>query len=229
MYYSLLNLESLMINPSTKTETYWIVIAGLRGSGKSTFLRQAAETTSVRDRQDMSVITTEDQQRVMDWLSRTGSALDPERTFYTEEEQLFTRWARRITIGEIQVDSKLTVCLYEAPGALEFDFLWQVMSPSNYLGCIVVLDSTRHHLIRDASRLAATFASYSSEPYVFAANKQDDDNAMSAEDIRILLQFLDGHLLPVLPCVASDSMSVQHVLLRLLELIRDDYDDGISW
>ena len=218
-----------MVNPPKKTETYWIVIAGLRGSGKSTFLRNVAESISVRDRQDMSIITQDDQQRVMDWLARTGGALDPERPFYTEEEMLFTRWARRITIGEIKVEPNLTVCLYEAPGTREFDFLWQVMSPNNYLGCIVMIDSTQHHLIRDTSRLAATFASYADEPYVFAANKQDHANAMSAGDIRILLQFIDGHLLPVLPCTAHDHLSVQMVLLRLLELIRDDYDDGISW
>jgi len=218
-----------MVNASPKTETYWIVIAGLRGAGKSTFLKRAAEKTSIRDSQDMSVITPDDEKRVLDWLARTAGALDPERPFYTEEEILFTRWARRIVIGEIDVDARLKVCLYEAPGTREFDFLWEVMSPESYLGCIVIIDSTQHHTIRDVSRLAATFASYSSEPYVFAANKQDDENAMSAEDIRILLQYLDGHLLPVIPCVAHDPVAVHKVLLSLLELIRDSYDDGILW
>jgi len=218
-----------MTNAFPNLETYWIVIAGLKEAGKSTFLTQAAETTSVRDSHDMSIITPEEQERVLDWLARTGGALDPDRSYYTEDELLFTRWARRVTIGEIDVDPKLKVFLYEAPSTREFDFLWEVMSPNTYLGCIVMIDSTQHTTIRDTSRLAATFASYSPEPYVFAANKQDLDNAMSAEDIRILLQFLDGHLLPVVPCVANDSMAVYQVLMALLELIRDSYDDGILW
>lgn len=210
-------------------QPYWIVIAGLPGAGKSTFLRHAAETITLRDRQDMSVITPEEQQDILQWLASSGSALDPERDFTTPEERRFRRWMRRITVGEIPIDARMTVYFYEAPGTREFDFMWNLITPETYLGAITVIDSTQHHTIRDASRLAATFAAYSPEPYVFAANKQDRAEALPVEDMRILLQYLDGHLLPVVPCDATDPHSVQKVLLRFLELIRDSYDDGIEW
>lgn len=213
-----------------KVETYWIVIAGLKGSGKTTFLHHAAETITLRDRWDMSVITEEDELRVLEWLQTVGGALDPDRPRMSEEEQLFQRWTRRVTIGEIAVDPRLRVCLYEAPSTREFDFLWEVITPESLLGSITVIDSTEHMTIREASRVAAAVASYApGEPYIFAANKQDCDGAMAPEDIRILLQFLDGHLLPVMSCVATDTWSVKRVMIRLLEMLRDSYDDGIQW
>lgn len=208
---------------------YWIVIAGLKRAGKSTFMRHIAESITLRDAQDMTLITPDEHEAVLDWLARTGGALDPDRAHPSPEEQRFQRWMRRVTVGEILVDDKTRVGFYEAPGSREMDFFWRVITPNTYLGAIMVVDSTHHNTLRDASRLAAAFAAYAPEPYVFAANKQDELNAMSAEDIRILLQFTDGHMLPVVPCVAHEVHSATHVLLALLELIRDSYDDGIEW
>lgn len=210
-------------------QTYWIIIAGLRGAGKSTFLKHASESITLRDSHDMSVITPEDEAAVLDWLASTGGALDPYRTEITAEEQQFMRWSRRVRVGEMPIDNQMRVCFYEAPGTREFDFLWRVITPETLLGSIVIVDSTDHPRIREASRLAAVFASYAPEPYVFAANKQDCDDALPPEDMRILMQFADGHMLPVLPCVAKERGSVTGVLLALLELVRDTYDDGIMW
>ncbi|MEM6282716.1 MAG: hypothetical protein AAF787_11025 [Chloroflexota bacterium] len=210
-------------------QTYWIVIAGLKGAGKSTFMDNASERVEMRDRIDMSVITDAEQQAVLRWLETTGGALDPDRITISPEEEAFHRWMRRVRVGQIDLDHRTRVCFYEAPGNREFDFLWEVITPDNLLGSVIVIDSTKHPLIRDASRLAATIAAYAPEPYVFAANKQDCDNAMPAEDIRILLQFLDGHLSHVFDCVATEKADVQRVLIRLLEQIRETYDDGIEW
>jgi uncharacterized protein len=210
-------------------ETYWVVIAGLPQSGKTTFMRQAADKMTARDRQDMSLITQAEHMQVLDWLNRTGGALDPDRINISDEERLFTRWARRVTVGEIDVDHNLRVYLYEAPGTREFDFLWHVMSPDTYMGAITIIDSTQHETIREASRLAATFAAYAQQPYIFAVNKQDQPDAMPPSDIEMLLHFLDGHTAPVVPCVAKDTWSVKRTIIRLLELIRDTYDDAIIW
>ena len=216
--------------PSKTVDTYWIVIAGLRRSGKTTFLKGAADTITLRDNADMSIITPEQQQQVMDWLSRTGSALDPFRTEQSEDEQQFTRWARRVSVGEIHVGIDLQVCMYETPATRDFDFLWRVMTPDTYLGAVIVLDSTDHLAIRDASRLASAFATYAQDaPYIFAANKQDETRALSIADIRTLLTFLDKHRVPIVPCDAHDVWSVKRTLIRLLELIRETYDDGIEW
>lgn len=212
-----------------KRPTYWILIAGLKGAGKTTFLKHISEHFTLRDRQDMSLITPEEEAQVLAWLSKTGGSLDPYRATLSADELLFQRWMRRMLVGEIDIDNEFTVCFYEAPGSKEFSFLGTIITPETYLGAITLIDSTAHDTIRDTSRLAATFAAYAPEPYVFAANKQDHPDAMNAEDIRVLLQFLDGHLLPVVPCVATDRHSAQRVLIQLLELIRDSYDDGISW
>ncbi|MEO0563970.1 MAG: hypothetical protein AAF125_17835 [Chloroflexota bacterium] len=217
----------MSLNP---VETYWIVIAGLRRSGKTTFMQGAADAMTLRDNADMSVITPNQQQQVMDWLSQTGSALDPYRNEQSEDEQQFTRWARRVSVGEIHVGSDLNVCLYETPATRDFDFLWRVMTPDTYLGAVIVLDSTDHLAIRDASRLASAFATYAKDaPYIFAANKQDEQRALSIADIRTLLTFLDKHKVPIIPCNATDVWSVKRTLIRLLELIRETYDDGIEW
>jgi len=211
-------------------QTYWIIIAGLKGAGKSTFLRNVADFTTLHDERDMTIITPQQEADVLAWLERTGDgAFDPDRAYLTPEEHLFTRWVHRITVGEIVLDEQLSVCFYEAPGTGNFDFMWRFISPAVYLGAIIVIDSTNHTAIRDASRLAAAFASFAPEPYVFAANKQDEPEALPAEDIRILLQILDGHLQPVIPCVAEDAASVRGALLALLELLRDSCDDGIQW
>ncbi len=211
-------------------DTYWIVVAGLRGAGKSAFVRHASEATTLRDSRDMSLITTEENDAVMDWLERTGGAINPDTAFQTEDEVRFARWTRRMTVGEIALDARTRVCFYEAPGTRDFSFLGNTIQPQNLLGTVIMIDSSQHATVRDASRIAATFAAYApNEPYVFAANKQDQPEALPAEDIRILLQFLDGHLLPVVPCVATRPMDVQKVLLALLERIRDSYDDGIQW
>lgn len=206
-------------------ETYWIIIAGLKGAGKSAFLTRASETITLRDSADMSMITPEQDAAVLRWLAETGGALDPYREVMTAEEVLFTRWSRRVRVGEIPIDHRMRVCLYEA--RREVDALWATIPPETLLGSIIVIDSANHVLIRDASRLAAAVASYAPTPYVFAANKQDNPDALPPEDIRILLQFLDGHLLPVVPCVATEEASVKGVLLALLEQVRESYDDGI--
>jgi len=210
-------------------DTYWIVVAGLHGAGKTTFIENAADYVTVRDRADMSLLTEQDEQHVLQWLGRTGGALDPDRAYFSEEERLFQRWARRVTIGEIIIEPDLRVCLYEAPGSRDFDFLWHAMSPETYLGCIVLFDSTSHRTIRDVSRIGAVFASYADSPYIFAGNKQDLPEALDIDATRDLLRFLDGHEAPVVPCTAHDLWSVKRTLIRLLELIRETYDDGIQW
>jgi signal recognition particle receptor subunit beta len=59
-----------------------------------------------------------------------------------------------------------------------------------------------------------TFRGYAATPYVVAANKQDQEDAWSPEDLRIALK-VDSRI-KLLSCVARDKESVKNVLLELL-------------
>jgi signal recognition particle receptor subunit beta len=219
-------MQRLLNAPTT---TYWIVIAGLINAGKSTFMDAVAERVVLRDSADMSLITESDQVQIMDWLQQTGGTAGLDAAKRSARVQGIKRWSRRVRIGEIDIGHKLMVGFYEAPGTRDLSFLQDAIQPDSKLGSIIMIDSTDHNSIRDASRLASALAGYANAPYIFVANKQDDPNAMPAEDIRILLQFLDGHLVPVVPCISTDASSVKTALLRLLDLVRESYDDHIEW
>ena len=167
-------------------QTYWIMVVGLAGAGKTTFIRQAASERVPPSPQHSAQVS-------------------------------------------IQVDEHIQVRLHEAPNTNDPKILWRGVHPSRCLGAVIMVDSTNHRGLADASRQAAALTTTDPVPYVFAANKQDQLHALPVLELRILLQHFDGHLLPVLPCVATERTDVQRVLLALLELARDDYDDGIAW
>jgi signal recognition particle receptor subunit beta len=85
------------------------------------------------------------------------------------------------------------------------------------LGFFVVVDSTRPETFREARSILDTFRGYAATPYVVAANKQDEDDAWTPEDLRIALK-VDSRI-KLLPCVARDKESVKNVLLELLYTI----------
>ena len=185
-------------------QTYWIGVAGLSGAGKSTFLQHAAEFITEHDPHEPHIIAP-------------------------AQPAAVSTLPRPVTVGGIRIDTHTQVCLYEVPAAHPAENVPHLLPLDDYLGTVIVLDSTSHRTIRDASQRAADLAAHAATPYVFAANKQDDEYALPVQDLRILLQHLDGHLLPVVPCVATQRPAVQRVLLSFLELVRDDYDDGIAW
>jgi signal recognition particle receptor subunit beta len=96
------------------------------------------------------------------------------------------------------------------------------------LGFVVLLDSVRPETFREARSILDTFRSYAAVPYVVAANKQDQEDAWSAEDLRIALHIPQD--VKVVPCVAIDRDSVQHVVLELLfsvlELLGEEDQGG---
>jgi hypothetical protein len=56
------------------------------------------------------------------------------------------------------------------------------------------------------------------------ANKQDEQNAWSPEELRFALRLPEE--IKVLPCVATDRESVKTVLLELLYILLQSADDG---
>ncbi len=91
------------------------------------------------------------------------------------------------------------------------------------LGFIVMVDSVRPETFREARTILDTFRGYSDTPFVVAANKQDDPDAWSPEDIKIALG-LDGNV-KVLPCIAIKKESVKYVLLELLYSIMENVQE----
>jgi signal recognition particle receptor subunit beta len=54
-------------------------------------------------------------------------------------------------------------------------------------------------------------------PYVVAANKQDQENAWSPDEVRLALRLPKE--IKVLPCIAREKEQVKNVLLELLYTI----------
>jgi signal recognition particle receptor subunit beta len=112
--------------------------------------------------------------------------------------------------------------LFGTPGQRRFDFMWEIMS-EGLLGFVVMVDSVRPETFREARSILDTFRNYSDTPFVIAANKQDDADAWTPEDIKIALG-VDGNV-KVLPCVATRKESVKFVLLELLYSILENVQE----
>ncbi|MCL4489956.1 MAG: ATP/GTP-binding protein [Chloroflexi bacterium] len=169
-------------------QTVKMVITGPFSSGKTSFIGSISEIAVVRTERKIT-----DETRNVKQL--TTVAMD---------------------FGRITIDKDLVLYLFGTPGQKRFDFMWEILS-EGMLGFIVLVDSTRPETFHEARNILDTFRGYSATPYIIAANKQDDEDAWSPEDLRIALRLdPEAH---VLPCVAMDKESVKNVLLELLYII----------
>lgn len=166
-------------------QTVKMVVTGPFSSGKTQFIGSVSEIAVVRTERKIS-----DETRAV--KSQTTVAMD---------------------FGRITVDKDLVLYLFGTPGQRRFDFMWEILS-EGMLGFIVMVDSVRPETFREARTILDTFRGYSESPFIVAANKQDDADAWTPEDIKIALG-LDGNV-KVLPCVATKKESVKHILLELL-------------
>jgi uncharacterized protein len=146
-----------------------------------------------------------------------------ERKITSSAEKVKDQTTVAMDFGRITVDDDLVLYLFGTPGQRRFDFMWEILS-EGMLGFIVMVDSTKPETFREAKRILETFQSYSSTPYVVAANKQDREDAWEPDDLRIILR-LDSAI-KLLPCVALDKESVKSVLLELLYSILERMDRG---
>jgi len=166
-------------------QTVKMVVTGPFSAGKTEFIRTISE---------IDVVDTEAK------ISRL-------------EEQIKDQTTVAMDFGRITVDEDLVLYLFGTPGQRRFDFMWEILS-EGMLGFVVVVDSVRPETFREATNILSAFRSYAPTPYIVAANKQDMNDAWSAEDLRIALR-IDPDV-KVLPCVATDKESVKEVLLELL-------------
>jgi signal recognition particle receptor subunit beta len=112
--------------------------------------------------------------------------------------------------------------LFGTPGQKRFDFMWEILS-EGMLGFVVMIDATKSETFHEAQEILQIFRGYSNTPFVIAANKQDQADAWTPDDLRIVLGLHES--VKVLPCVARDKESVKQVLLELLYTILETYED----
>jgi small GTP-binding protein len=180
-------------------QTVKIVVTGPFSAGKTQFIQTISE---------IDVVATE-------------------RKISSAEERIKDQTTVAMDFGRITVDEDLVLYMFGTPGQRRFDFMWEILA-EGMLGFVVLLDSVRPETFREARSILDTFRSYAAVPYVVAANKQDLEDAWSAEDLRIALHIPQN--VKVVPCVASDRDSVQHVVLELLysvlELLGEEDQGG---
>ncbi len=145
-----------------------------------------------------------------------------ERKLSRDEERIKDQTTVAMDFGRITIDEDLVLYLFGTPGQRRFDFMWEILS-EGMLGFVVVVDSVRPETFREARSILDTFRAYAPTPYVVAANKQDQEDAWSPDDLRIALRIASE--IKVLPCVATDKESVKQVLLELLYAILEIMDE----
>jgi small GTP-binding protein len=180
-------------------QTVKIVVTGPFSAGKTQFIQTISE---------IDVVATE-------------------RKISHAEERIKDQTTVAMDFGRITVDENHVLYMFGTPGQRRFDFMWEILA-TGMLGFVVLLDSVRPETFREARSILDTFRSYSAVPYVVAANKQDLEDAWSADDLRIALRIPQD--VKVVPCVAIDRESVQHVVLELLysvlELLDEEEQEG---
>jgi small GTP-binding protein len=176
-------------------QTVKMVVTGPFSAGKTQFIRSISE---------IEVVATE-------------------RKISSESERIKEETTVAMDFGRITVDEELVLYLFGTPGQKRFDFMWEILS-EGMLGFVVLIDSARPETFREARRILEVFRGYAPTPYVVAANKQDQEDAWSPEDLRIALK-IDRNI-KVLPLVATAKESVKVILLELLYSILEEMDAG---
>lgn len=120
-------------------------------------------------------------------------------------------------LGELEVDANLHIHFMEPPAVSGFDFIYlrDIIANMEVPAYMVVMDSTASEFFGETIGILQTVVAYHPTiPCVLVANKQDQPNAWSPEDIRMGLGIPDA--IAVLPCIASQTESVKEVVLQSL-------------
>lgn len=166
---------------------YKIVVAGHFNAGKTEFIRTIS---------DIPIVSTE--KRISDHHRDV------------KEETTVAMDYGQVRLGDDMFH------LYGTPGQPRFDIMWDILS-KEMNAFILLVDSCDRESLLQAKRLIRIFSRKGRVPYLVAANKQDGDNALSAQAVSRALG-LNGKT-PVIPCVALDKASVRNVLEELNALM----------
>src|SRR5512141_1618081 len=163
-------------------QTVKMVVTGPFNSGKTEFIQAVSE---------IDVVSTE-------------------RKISSEAERVKESTTVAMDFGRITVDAELVLYLFGTPGQKRVDFMWEILS-EGMLGFVVMVDSTRPETFREAKSILETFRAYAPTPYVVTANKQDQEEAWSLDDMRIALRLAPQ--VKLIPCVATNREQVKNALL----------------
>ena len=166
---------------------YKVLITGPFNAGKTEFTRTIS---------DIPIVTTE--RRISDHFQ----SVKDETTVAMD-------------YGQFRLNSDL-FHLYGTPGQPRFEFMWDILSKEMH-AFIVLVDSRDREGLLQTKRLIRVFRRRGRVPYLVVANKQDVDNALSAEAIGKALGGDERTL--VIPCVATDKASVLNVFQELKKLL----------
>jgi len=179
---------------------YKVVVTGPFNAGKTEFIRTIS---------DIPIVTTE--RHISDDLK----SVKDETTVAMD-------------YGQVRLDADQNPSdvfhLYGTPGQPRFDFMWDILAKEMHAFILLVDSRDRRDLEtlveerEQAKRLIRIFRRKSRGAYLVVANKQDMENALSAEAIGKALG-LDEKTL-VIPCTATDKASVRNVLEALRALVQ---------
>ena len=166
---------------------YKIVVTGAFNSGKTTFVRNLC-----------------------------GRILNTDRRLYLDRERGVKETTTvALDFGTVSIDGKM-LYIFGTPGQLRFSFMWDVLSRGMH-GFILLVDSNDRDSIPIAKFIYRHFKSYGNHPHVIGANKQDIENSLPPDDVRLLLEIPEN--IPVLPVVSLDKSSVISVIRVLIREI----------
>jgi small GTP-binding protein len=174
---------------------YKVVVTGPFNAGKTEFIRTIS---------DIPIVTTE--RRISDHLK----SVKDETTVAMD-------------YGQVRLDGDV-FHLYGTPGQPRFDFMWDILAKEMHAFILLVDSRDRRDLEtlveerEQAKRLIRIFRRKSRGAYLVVANKQDMENALSAEAIGKALGLDEKTLL--IPCTATDKASVRNVLEALRALVQ---------
>jgi signal recognition particle receptor subunit beta len=106
------------------------------------------------------------------------------------------------------------ICFHNPPPTKPFDHMW-LISETNIIGFILIIDSTDLSKIQETKGIIQTFVRYAPTAWIVAANKQDLPEAWDVEALRVALRIPKA--ISVVPCVATNWESVKQVIITLLE------------
>lgn len=164
-----------------------VVVTGPFNAGKSQFVKVISDIPVVATERKISA-------RAKELKSQTTVALD---------------------YGRVQLGDDI-LHLNGTPGQPRFDFMWTILSKEMH-GLVLVVDATTPDSFDNARAMLAEILAPRIVPYLIAANKQDQADALHPDQVRRRLGLTDCL---VMPCVASRKTSVKMVLSQLVQMIQ---------
>jgi small GTP-binding protein len=171
------------------TKLYKLVVTGAFNAGKTTFVSTLS---------DLDVVDTD------------------KTVHHRKEVKVKAATTVALDYGQASINKKLKVHLFGTPGQARFDFMHDLLAEGMH-GFIFLIDSTDRGTLNQATQLLTLFKKRRNVPYLLVANKSDQRNGLSDEEIRKRLKLSQKQ--PIIPCIATDKASVQAVVERLVTMI----------